>query len=91
MTLDPNKAVEKLQRQYKNQNEYIRNNYKRLSITIKKETYEKLEEIYGKGFSVNGLVNELIAANIAEYEEESGTAKKEEKQQVFEVPEFMKD
>lgn len=65
MTIDPQKAVERLQRQYKNQNEYIRNNFDRVSITLPKGTKERIK---GTGESLNGYINRLILADLERLE-----------------------
>jgi len=65
MTIDPQKAVERLQRQYKNQNEYIRNNFDRVSITLPKGTKERIK---GIGESLNGYINRLVLADLERLE-----------------------
>ena len=50
MTKDKNK-------QFKRQNEYIRNNYDRISVTVPPGTKQKIIDL---GYSVNAYINELI-------------------------------
>ena len=61
--MDEKKAVEVLTKQYNRQNEHIKENYKRLSITVKKDVYEMILNKYGK-ISMNGYVNDLIAKDL---------------------------
>ena len=52
------KALEKQTKQYKRQNEYIKNNYERQTVTLPRGTKQALQD---KGISsINGLVNRLI-------------------------------
>lgn len=51
------KALEKQTAQYKRQNEYIKNNYERQTVTLPKGTREKIK---AKGETVNGLINRLV-------------------------------
>lgn len=76
MAIDPQKAVERLQRQYNKQNEYIRNNYKRISLTIKNDIYEKIEKFYiskDANFKMNSYINNLILKDIQEQEQKQRT------------------
>ena len=43
MTIDPQKAVDTLQKRYKKQNEYIKNSYDRISVTLPKGTKERIK------------------------------------------------
>lgn len=65
MTIDPKKAVERLQKQYKNQNEYIKNNFDRVSITLPKGTKERIKNT---GESLNGYINRLVLADLERLE-----------------------
>lgn len=51
------KALEKQTAQYKRQNEYIKNNYERQTVTLPKGTKDKIR---AKGETVNGLINRLL-------------------------------
>ena len=44
-------------KQFKRQNEYIKNNYDRISVTLPPGTKQI---IVGLGFSVNAYINELV-------------------------------
>lgn len=46
-------------RQIAKQNEHIKENYKRVSITIRKDVFEELKKVY-PNISMNGYINELI-------------------------------
>lgn len=50
-------ALARQEKQYKRQNEYIKNTFDRVSITLPKGTKEKISAL---GFSVNGYINELV-------------------------------
>jgi len=55
-----NKIKESRTKQMKRQNEFIKDNYNRFSVTLpKKYTKEYINEITGE--SVNGLINRLVA------------------------------
>lgn len=58
-------------RQYQNQNQYIKENYKRVSITIKKEVFQELEKNTLKNESMNSYVNRLILEDIERREKEN--------------------
>lgn len=55
--MNGNKAKKTLQKQYKRQNEYIKNSYDRISVTIPKGYKEIIKKEIG---SINGYINELI-------------------------------
>ena len=51
------KALEKQTKQYKRQNEFLKNNYDRQTVTLPKGTKEKIK---ARGETVNGLINRLV-------------------------------
>lgn len=51
-------AKKTLEKQYKRQNEYIRSNYDRVSVTLPKGTKD---QITATGESLNGFINQAIA------------------------------
>lgn len=55
--MDGKKAIETLQKRYKKQNDYIKNSYDRVSITLPKGTKDRIK---ANGYSINGLINELV-------------------------------
>lgn len=57
--MDAKNAKKILQKQYNRQNEFIKNNYDRISVTLPKGTKER---IAATGESVNGFINRLVAA-----------------------------
>jgi len=58
-----NKIKESRTKQMKRQNEFIKDNYNRFSVTLpKKYTKEYINEITGE--SVNGLINRLVTDEI---------------------------
>jgi hypothetical protein len=54
-------AKERLEKQYKRQNEHIKENYDRISITLPKGTKERIK---AKGESVNGYITRLVLADL---------------------------
>lgn len=50
-------------RQIAKQNEHISENYKRVSIVIRKEIFEKLKNVY-PDLSMNGYINGLIEKDL---------------------------
>lgn len=71
-------AIERLEKQYKRQNEHIKKNYDRVSVTLPKGTKERIK---AKGESINGYITRLILADLDESESESND----------DIPGFMKD
>ena len=51
-------ALERQQRQWKRQNDYIKNNYERVTVTLPKGSKDAIAQT---GESVNGLINRLVA------------------------------
>ena len=51
-------ALERQKKQYQRQNDFIKVNYERVSVTLPKGTKDKIKE---EGKTANGLINELIA------------------------------
>ena len=56
-------AIERLEKQYKRQNEHIKENYDRVSITLPKGTKERIK---AKGESVNGYITRLVLSDLGE-------------------------
>lgn len=54
-------AKDILKKQYKRQNEHIKENYERLSVTVPKGTKEK---ITAKGESINGFINRILTEEL---------------------------
>lgn len=63
--MDAQKAKKTLQKQYARQNDYIKNNFDRISVTLPKGTKER---ITATGESVNGFINRLVAAALDQQE-----------------------
>lgn len=61
-------ALERQEKQYKRQNEYIKSAFDRVSVTLPKGTKEK---ILARGESVNGYINRLVADDLKKRESES--------------------
>jgi len=66
MTIKPKEAVKKLEKQYKRQNEHIRNNYDRVSITLPVGTKERIK---ATGESINGYITRLVLEELERVEE----------------------
>lgn len=77
MTIDPQKAVETLQKRYKKQNEFIKNAYDRISVTLPKGTKERIKAI---GESANGYITRLVLEDLERQEQKND-----------DLPDFMKD
>ena len=54
-------AKERLEKQYRRQNEHIKENYDRISITLPKGTKERIKS---KGESINGYITHLVLADL---------------------------
>lgn len=54
-------AIKRLEKQYKRQNEHIKNNYDRISITLPKGMKEQIKNIHG---SVNGYITKLVVEDM---------------------------
>lgn len=78
MTINPEKAVETLQKRYKKQNEYIKNAYDRISVTLPKGTKERIQ---ATGESVNGYITRLVLEDL----------ERKEPKNADNIPDFMKD
>lgn len=70
--------LENLNARYKKQNEAIKENYDRVSVTLPKGTKERIK---AKGESINGYITRLVLADLDESESESND----------DIPEFMRD
>lgn len=55
-----------LQKTYKRQNEHIKKNYDRVSVTLPKGTKER---IAATGETVNGFINRVVAAALDQLQE----------------------
>lgn len=60
------KSAEKLKKQYKRQNDFIKNHYERQTVTLPAGTRERIKKA---GFpSVNGFINQLVADALRDME-----------------------
>ena len=71
-------AKQRLEKQYKRQNEHIKETYDRVSVTLPKGTKERIK---AKGESINGYITRLVIADLDEPESESND----------DIPDFMRD
>lgn len=63
--MDAEKAKKILEKQYKRQNEYIKNSFDRVSVTLPKGTKER---ITATGESVNGFIKRLVMDELQKLE-----------------------
>ena len=61
MVMTAKEAQKRVIKQYKRQNEHIKDNYDRVSITLPKGTKERIR---AKGESLNGYINRLIMQDL---------------------------
>ena len=76
-------AIERLEKQYKRQNEHIKENYDRVSITLPKGTKERIK---ATGESINGFIIRSVIAELERLEgkaEQTGTAEPAEDKPPF--------
>ena len=59
------KKLENLNKRYKKQNEAIAKKYDRVSATLPKGTTERIKDL---GLSINGLINDLVLAELERLE-----------------------
>ena len=76
-------AIERLEKQYKRQNEHIKENYDRVSVTLPKGTKERIK---ATGESINGFIIRSVIAELERLEgkaEQTGTAEQPEDKPPF--------
>ena len=61
------KALEQQRKRYKYQNDYIKDSYDRVSVTLPKGTKNRITET---GETVNGLINRLVREYLENYTNE---------------------
>ena len=66
--MDEKTAIQKLQKQYSRQNEFIKNNYDRIALTSPPGTKDRIKAILENGQSVNGWINSLIEKELKKQE-----------------------
>ena len=71
MVMTGKEAQKRLEKQYKRQNEHIKENYDRVSITLPKGTTDRIKS---KGFTVNGYINKLVLQDLERLERKNSTA-----------------
>jgi len=74
MAISAKEAIERVERQQKRikrQNEHIKENYDRVSVTLPKGTKERIQ---AQGLTVNGYINELVLEDLKRREEENAGA-----------------
>ena len=77
-------AIERLEKQYKRQNEHIKENYDRVSITLPKGTKERIK---ATGESINGFIIRSVLADLDRLEVKAERPGPEE--QAEDNPPFM--
>ena len=68
-------AIERLEKQYKRQNEHIKENYDRVSVTLPKGTKERIK---ATGESINGFIIRSVIAELERLEGKAGQTGTEE-------------
>jgi len=68
--VDAKQAKKTLEKQYRRQNEYIKNTFDRVSVTLPKGTKER---ITATGESLNGFINRLVAQELQRLEDQEKT------------------
>ncbi len=66
MVMTGKEAQKRLVKQYKRQNEHIKENYDRVSVTLPKGTTDRIK---ATGNSVNGYIKDVVLADLEEQEE----------------------
>lgn len=69
--MDEKTAAERLQKQYKSQNEFIKNNYDRINLTTPSGTKERIKSVIGPAASVNGWINGIIEKELKRAEKKA--------------------
>ena len=64
------KKLENLNKRYKKQNEAIAKKYDRVSATLPKGTTERIKAL---GLTVNGLINDLVLAELEQLERDKSS------------------
>lgn len=65
MVMTGKEAQKRITKQYKRQNEYIKDNYDRVSVTLPKGTKDRIKAL---GLTVNGIINDLVLAELERLE-----------------------
>ena len=65
MVMTGKEAQKRLEKQYKRQNEHIKNNYDRVSLTLPKGTRDRITR---QGLTVNGYINKLVLEDLEKLE-----------------------
>lgn len=68
MVMTGKEAQKRLEKQYRRQNEHIKENYDRVSITLPKGTTDRIKS---QGFTVNGYINKLVLQDLEKLERKS--------------------
>jgi len=68
--VDAKQAKKTLEKQYKRQNEYIKNTFDRVSVTLPKGTKER---ITATGESINGFINRVVSQELQRLEDQEKT------------------
>lgn len=65
MVMTGKEAQKRIAKQYKRQNEYIKDNYDRVSVTLPKGTKDRIKAL---GLTVNGIINDVVLAELERLE-----------------------
>ena len=61
MVMPGKEARKRIEKQYKRQNAYIKDNYDRISVTLPKGTKDRIK---AAGYSANGYIVSLVLADL---------------------------
>lgn len=65
--MDGQKAIETLKKQYKRQNDYVKNNYERISVVFDKGTKERIRAACPDG-SLNDFIKRAVNKELEQLE-----------------------
>lgn len=63
--MDEKKIIENYKKRIKRQNEKVKENYDRISVTLPKGTKDRIQ---AQGLTINGFVNQLVLDKLDELE-----------------------
>ena len=67
MTMTGKEAIKRLKKQYARQNDFIKENRDRITVTLPKGTKERIK---ATGSSVNGFITNLVLSELEKIEQE---------------------
>lgn len=86
VTISGKEAIKKLEKQYKRQNEHIKQNYDRVSVTLPAGTKERIK---ATGESINGYITRLVLEDL-EQREDINDPSEDNEQESSDLPDCFK-